>query len=109
VYQPPASPVPLGEPLLVGEALVLPEGLTEGLAEGLAEGAAVREGGPGRPLEARGVGFAFAGGGTLVVTGGPETGDVLRVAVGRGRRAPSLFRSRTPFRPGCVVTCSGEA
>ncbi|GDY78841.1 MULTISPECIES: transposase [Streptomyces] len=106
VTQPPACLLPLGEPLLVGEALMLPEGL----AEGLAEGVAVCEGELGRPLEVREGGFAFTGGGaTVVAAGGRETGDSLRVAVGRGRRLPSTFRSRTPFRPGCVVTRSDEA
>ncbi|MEU1453548.1 transposase [Streptomyces avermitilis] len=105
VTQPPASPLPLGEPLLVGEALMLPEGL----AEGLAEGVAACEGELGRPLEVREGGFAFTGGGATVVAGGRETGDLLRVAVGRGRRFPTTFRSRTPFRPGCVVTRSDEA
>lgn len=88
----------------------LTEGLAEGLTEGLAEGVAVCEGELGRRLlEARGVGFAFTGGGALVVAGDRETGDVLRVAVGRGGRIPSPFRSRTPFRAGCVATRSGEA
>jgi len=89
---------------------MLPEGLAEGLAEGPAGEVGVGEGEPGRrPLEARGVGFAFTGGGALVAAGGRETCDVLRVAVGRGRRIPSPFRSGTPFRAGCVVTRSGEA
>ena len=89
---------------------MLPEGLAEGLAEGPAGEVGVGEGEPGRrPLEARGVGFAFTGGGALVAAGGRETSDVLRVAVGRGRRIPSPFRSGTPFRAGCVVTRSGEA
>ncbi|GGW59756.1 hypothetical protein GCM10010503_41210 [Streptomyces lucensis JCM 4490] len=80
VSQPSASPLPLGEPLLVGEALVLPEGL----AEGLVEGVAVRDGELGRRLaDGRGVGLRFAGGAALVLaTEGREAGDWLRGTVG---------------------------
>ncbi|MFF7236825.1 hypothetical protein [Streptomyces collinus] len=39
---------PLGEPLLLGEALTPADAVAEGLAEGRVEGAAVRGGGPGR-------------------------------------------------------------
>jgi hypothetical protein len=74
--------------------------LPEGLAEGLADAVAVCGGELGRRLlELRGVGLVFTDGGALVV-GGRETGDLLRVAVGRGRRIPSPSRSRTPFLAG---------
>ncbi|WP_432026404.1 hypothetical protein [Streptomyces sp. 1222.5] len=109
---PPASPVLLGEPLLVGEVLVLPEGLAEGLVEGLVEGAAVRGGELGRRLllEARGLGVAFAGedAGAVARAEGREVGTVPRVA-GSGRRTSSPRLSRTPFRAGCVLARSGEA
>ncbi|AGS67890.1 hypothetical protein B446_05320 [Streptomyces collinus Tu 365] len=100
---------PLGEPLLVGEALTPADAEAEGLAEGRGEGTAVRGGGPGRRvLVARGVGFAFAEGGALVGEGERGAGDVPRVA-GGGRRVPSPSRSWTPLRAGCVLARSGDA
>lgn len=83
--------------------------LLEGLAEGLAEAVAVGLGELGWPLlEGRGAGLGFTRGGALVVEGGREVGGSLRVGVGTGRRMPSLFRSWTPFRAGCVVTRTSE-
>ncbi|MFI1167708.1 hypothetical protein ACH4UM_29965 [Streptomyces sp. NPDC020801] len=101
----PPPPALLGERLPLGEALVVPEGLTEGRAEGRG----VREGGLVRGLEGRGAGAGpvFAGGGALVVAGGLEAGDALRVGVGAGRRIPPLFRPRTSSRAGCVVSRFG--
>ncbi|MCW7944605.1 hypothetical protein AAW14_21990 [Streptomyces hygroscopicus] len=66
-----ASSLPLGEPLLLGGVLLVPEGL----AEGLVEGGAVCEGELGRPLEGTGVGPVFAGGGAWVVADGGEAVD----------------------------------
>ncbi|MFF4441738.1 hypothetical protein [Streptomyces sp. NPDC001621] len=112
VRQPPASPVLLGEPLPVGEALVLPEALADGLAEGLVEGAAVRGGELGRRLllEARGLGVALAVGDAdgVGVAECREVGAVPRLA-GSGRRTSSPRLSRTPLRAGCVLARSGEA
>ncbi|MEU7061706.1 hypothetical protein [Streptomyces sp. NPDC046197] len=80
----------LVEGLLVGEVLTLAEGLAEGRAEevGVCGAGLVRS-----LMGGRGTGLFLTGGGALVVAGGREAGDVLRVAVGTGRRNPSPFSS----------------
>ena len=97
--------VVLGGGLLVGEALGLLGGLAGGLAGGVAVGG--EAGLLGRPLEGRGVGLAFTGGGGLVVAAGAwGVGDSRSVAVARGRPVP--FRSLTSPLAGCVAGRSGE-
>lgn len=93
------GPVVLGAALLVGEVLGLPVGLAEGIAVGEADWL-------GRPLEGRGVGLAFTGG-PVGAAGVRAAGDSRSVAVGRGRRVASLFRSRALPLAGCVVSRSG--
>lgn len=93
--------VVLGRGLLVAEALGLPEGVAGGVSVGGEAGLL------GRPLEGRGVGLAFTGGGGLVVaTEARGVGDSRSVTVARGRPVP--LRSLMSFLAGCVADRPGE-